>query len=118
MRILFGVLPTGSTLLLENGKAMFNAPESNEEYAQTEAPMGAAQQVLVSFSLPNTIRIVITNVLCLTELCVAMYLAKQNPEEFTPVFLKAFFSLLVPTLIVGIISKRFVPPKRQQLSGP
>ena len=43
-----------------------------------------------------------------------MYMAAQNPEEFTPVFFKVFFSLLVPTLILGIVSKRFIRPKEKQ----
>jgi hypothetical protein len=73
--------------------------------------MGAAQQVRTDLSLPNIIRIVSINLLVLAELCVAMYMANENPEEFTPVFFKVFFSLLVPTLILGIASKRLLRPK-------
>jgi hypothetical protein len=107
-------------------KAMSGAPlpSSDETHAQPqvpeahhpemeEAPMGAAQQVQMSLSLPHIIRIVIINLLVLTELCVAMYMAAQNPDEFTAVFFKVFFSLLVPTLILGIYSKRLIRPKEQ-----
>ena len=95
-------------------------PSPNEEHApdHAEAPMGAPQQVDMDFSLPHLIRIVTVNVLVLAELGIAMYLASQNPEEFQPVFLKVFFSLLVPTLILASIAKRLmkrhIPPKAEQ----
>ena len=90
-------------------------PVSSEDTPeQTEAPPGAGQQVHTELSLPNFIRLAIINILVLVELCFAMYMAKQEPEEFTPVFFKVFFSLLVPTLILGILSKRFIRPKAKQ----
>ena len=84
-------------------------PSSEDRPAQAEeAPLGAPQQVHMDFSPPHLIRIVIVNVLVLAELCIAMYMAGQNPEEFQPVFLKVFFSLLVPTLILASIAKRLM----------
>jgi hypothetical protein len=80
---------------------------------QEETPLGAAQQVQVTLTLPHIIRVVTVNVLVLVELCIAMHMASQNPEEFTPVFFKVFFSLLVPTLILGVVSKRFIRPKEK-----
>jgi len=76
-----------------------------------EAPLGAPQQVQTTFTLRHIIRVVTVNVLVLVELCVAMYMANENPEEFTPVFFKVFFALLVPTLILATVSKRFIYPK-------
>ena len=91
------------------------SPFSSEDTAeQAEAPLGAAQQVHTELSLPNIIRLASINLLVLAELCVAMYMANENPEEFTPVFFKVFFSLLLPTLILGILSKRFIRPKAKQ----
>jgi hypothetical protein len=86
-----------------------------EEHMQAaqEAPLGTAQQVQTTLSLPHIIRMGIINVLILTELCVAMYMASTNPEEFTSVFFKVLFSLLVPTLILGYYSKRFIPPPKE-----
>ena len=93
-------------------------PSPDEEHAltesPTEAPLGAAQQVQTTISLPHFIRLVVINLLVLAELFVAMYMATQNPEEFTPVFFKVFFSLLVPTLILSAISKRFMRSKEKQ----
>jgi len=95
---------------------MSGAPSPAEEqpHEQAEAPMGAAQHVHAELSLPHVIRLVIVNVLVLVELCVAMFMANEHPEEFTPVFFKVFFALLVPTLILAAVSKRFVRPKAQQ----
>jgi hypothetical protein len=92
------------------------SPDSPEEHApeQTEAPLGAPQHAHVTFTLPHIIRIVTVNLLMLVELCVAMYLANENPEEFTAVFFKVFFSLLVPTLILASVCKRLMRSKAKQ----
>jgi hypothetical protein len=76
--------------------------------------MGAAQHVQMEFSRVHIIRVVLVNVLVLVELCVAMYFANENPDDFTPVFFKVFFSLLVPTLILASISKRFIRSKAKK----
>jgi hypothetical protein len=52
--------------------------------------------------------IAILDVLLIVELCIGMYSASSNPESFTPAFVKSFFSMLIPTLIVArIMVKRF-----------
>ena len=91
------------------------SPSSSDEDASAQAqdPLGLGRQVHVTLTLPQFIRIAIVNILVLVELCVAMYMAEKNPDEFTPVFFKVFFSLLVPTLILAAVSKRFVRPKEQ-----
>ena len=93
---------------------MSASPHPGEDSpAQAETSQGAGQQVHTTLSLPQIIRVVIVNVFVLAELCVAMYMANKNPDEFTPVFFKVFFSLLVPTLILASISKRLVRPKEK-----
>ena len=82
-----------------------------EPVPEEDAPLGAPQRVQTTLSLPHVIRLVAINLLVLAELCIAMYMASQNPEEFNPVFFKVFFALFVPTLILGIVSKRFIRPK-------
>lgn len=42
----------------------------------------------------------------LVELCVAMSAAAANPDAFTPVFMKTFFSAFLPTLALGIFGYR------------
>ena len=82
-----------------------------EPVLEEDAPMGAPQLVQATISVPHLIRVGIINLLVLAELFFAMYMASQNPEEFTPVFFKVLFALLVPTLILGVVSKRFIRPK-------
>ena len=54
--------------------------------------------------------VIILNVLVLAELCVSMYLAAANPDDFTATFIKAFFSMLIPTLVIGVLAKRRLRP--------
>jgi hypothetical protein len=93
-------------------------PPDDDTPPQDDAPLGAPQQVQMDFSPRNIVRIVTVNVLVLAELVLALYMAAQNPEEFQPVFLKVFFSLLVPTLILASIAKRLmkrlIRPKAEQ----
>ena len=46
------------------------------------------------------------NLLVLAELCVAMYLATSSVEDFTATFIKAFFGMFIPTLLIGVLAKR------------
>jgi len=46
------------------------------------------------------------NLLILGELCAAMYFASMNPDNFTATFMKTFFGLSIPTLIVVFLLKR------------
>jgi len=51
--------------------------------------------------------VIAMNLAVLVELCVAMYLAASSPaEDFTATFMKAFFGMLIPTLVIGVIGKR------------
>jgi hypothetical protein len=50
------------------------------------------------------------NVLVLIELCVAMYLAASSGDDFTATFMKAFFGMLIPTLVAGALVKRRLRP--------
>ena len=90
------------------------SPSSGEEHAQEQTPPGAGRPVPTTLTLPHFIRVVLVNVLVLAELCIAMYMAAQQPDEFTPVFFKVFFSLLAPTLLLAAVSKRFVSSKGKQ----
>jgi hypothetical protein len=50
------------------------------------------------------IAVVIVDVVVLAELCVSMFMAYNNPENFTPVFFKSFLGMLIPTLILARIA--------------
>jgi hypothetical protein len=55
--------------------------------------------------------VIAMDVLVLVELCVAMYLAASSAEDFTAMFIKAFFGMLIPTLVIGALAKRRLRPQ-------
>ncbi|MFO7710125.1 MAG: hypothetical protein R6V84_18300 [Desulfobacterales bacterium] len=68
--------------------------------------MDPVEQVDVATSPRQWLLAVAINVLMLAELCIAMYLASANPDTFTTTFIKAFFGMLIPTLIAGRFLRR------------
>jgi hypothetical protein len=58
-------------------------------------------------NIKQKMAVAVIDILILVELCVSMYFAVKNPDNFTSVFFKYFFGMLIPTLIIGkIILKR------------
>ncbi len=45
----------------------------------------------------------ITDIAIIAELCVSLYLSNLDPENFSSVFVKYFFIMLIPTLILAKI---------------
>lgn len=54
------------------------------------------------------IMIILLDIALLVELCVAMHVATQTPDTFTPAFMKTFFSMLVPTLALAYVANRLL----------
>jgi len=50
--------------------------------------------------------VILMDVAVLAEVTVSVYTASKFPEDFTPMFMKVFFSLCLPTLAAGIIAIR------------
>ena len=42
----------------------------------------------------------------LAEVTLSIYTASKYPDDFTPVFMKVFFSMFLPTLALGIYAIR------------
>jgi len=57
------------------------------------------------------ITLIAVDVAILVELCVGMYAAAHDPENFTPAFCRSFFSLFIPTLLGGIVLIRTLRDK-------
>jgi hypothetical protein len=55
--------------------------------------------------------VIVMNVLVLVELCLSMYLAVSSTEDFTATFIKVFFGMLIPTLVIGALAKRRLRPQ-------
>ena len=50
--------------------------------------------------------VVCMDVAMLAEVTLSVYLASRQPDEFTPIFMKVFFSMLIPTIAAGIFAIR------------
>ncbi len=57
------------------------------------------------------ITLIAVDLAILAELCIGMYAASMDPENFTIAFCKSFFSLAVPTLLCGIVGIRLLRTK-------
>lgn len=79
--------------------------------------MNEAKATARELSTRQKITVVVLDVLIIAELCLAMYLASMNPEEFTPVFMKRFFAMLVPTMIAGYVAVRLFREKPIQVES-
>lgn len=49
------------------------------------------------------VAVAILDVAIIAEVCIGIYLGSRDPENLTPVFLKSFFTMAIPTLIVGMV---------------
>ena len=47
------------------------------------------------------VAVAVTDILVIGELCVSMYFASRDPENLTPVFVKSFLCMLIPTLLLA-----------------
>jgi hypothetical protein len=55
-------------------------------------------------NIRQKIAVGITDIAILVELCVSLYIASHDPENYSSVFFKYFFTMLVPTLVFAKIS--------------
>jgi hypothetical protein len=64
-------------------------------------------------NLRQKVAVIITDVLLIVEICISMYLStRQAPENLTPIFIKSFALMCVPTLIIAKITiKRLRSPE-------
>jgi hypothetical protein len=76
--------------------------------------MDPINEVDVAKNPRHWLLVIVMDVLVLTELCVAMYVAVSSPEDFTATFMKAFFGMLIPTLVIGALAKRRLRPALAQ----
>ena len=56
----------------------------------------------------NWLLVIVVDVLILVELAVAMYVASVHPDEFELMFMKSFFGMLIPTLVLSFLAKRML----------
>lgn len=57
-------------------------------------------------NIQQKIAVGVTDIAVLAELSVSLFLANKDLENFSSIFFKYFFSMLVPTLMIGVFSIR------------
>lgn len=72
--------------------------------------MDPVTEVDVARSPGQWLLVIVMNLAVLTELCVSMYMAAAYPDDFTATFIKCFFGMLIPTMVIGMIAKRRLRP--------
>ena len=73
--------------------------------------MDPINEVNLASSPRHWMLVIAMNVLVLVELCLSMYLASSSSEDFTATFIKSFFGMLIPTLVIGALAKRLLRPQ-------
>jgi hypothetical protein len=73
--------------------------------------MDSTHEACVATNPRHWMLVIVMNVLVLAELCLSMYLAASTTEDFTATFIKAFFGMLIPTLVIGALAKRRLRPQ-------
>jgi membrane protein CcdC involved in cytochrome C biogenesis len=63
----------------------------------------------------NWLLVVVVDVLILVEVAAAMYVASVHPDDFEPMFIKCFFGMLIPTLVVSFLAKRMLRRAPEQV---
>jgi len=66
-----------------------------------------------NLGLRRWIVVIIADVAILTQMCLAMYWASQQPDALTSVFLKSFLSMSLPTLVLTLIAMRVLRPAQE-----
>ena len=56
----------------------------------------------------NWLLVIVVDVLILVELAAAMYVASVHPDDFELMFIKSFFGMLIPTLLLSFLAKRML----------
>ncbi len=53
----------------------------------------------------------ITDILVLVELCISLYVSSHDPDNFSSVFFRYFFSMFFPTVALAWFSIRRLAPE-------
>ncbi len=66
-------------------------------------------------NLQQKIAVGITDIAILGELCLSLYMANRDLDNYSSIFFKYFFTMLIPTIIFAIVFiKRLAEPECQQ----
>lgn len=61
------------------------------------------------------IAVAVMDVALLVELCISMYFAQKNQENFTPVFFKYFLIMVIPTFVLAMIVVKILRSREPEI---
>ncbi len=65
-----------------------------------------------SLSIEERLLIIVMDAVVIAEIFVGMYFASLDQDNLTVVFCRTFFSLLLPTLVIGFLARRRLKSRR------
>ena len=68
-------------------------------------------------NIRQRIAVAVVDLVILVEMCIGVYTANGDHDNFTPVFFKVFFSMLLPTLIVAWVAVRKLRSEDPELAA-
>ena len=68
-------------------------------------------------NMNQKIAVAVADVAVLVEMCVSVFMANGAGEDFTPIFFKLFFSMLLPTVFVAWIVVRKLRSENPELTA-
>jgi hypothetical protein len=69
--------------------------------------MAQEEEPKLSMNFRQKVAVAILDLAVIIQLCVSMYVASHDPDNLTPVFLKSFLTMVIPTLLLGrLVIKR------------
>ncbi|GLI33250.1 hypothetical protein [Desulforhabdus amnigena] len=71
----------------------------------------------MNMNYSQKIAVALLDVALIIELCVSIYFANKDTEMFTILFMKYFFSMLIPTLIFARIAVKRLRLKETELNA-
>ncbi len=75
------------------------------------------KDVIPVLNVRQKIVVAVMDVFMIAEVFLAIYWAHQDPENFSPLFFKYFFAMLIPTLLLAwLVARKFRTPKPQEPS--
>jgi len=121
----------GVPIAAENGAVFETRTQLNDAGGHRARPSATAQHIIymgaiwgasgrnvAEMNSQQKIAVAIVDILIIIELCLTMYLANSNPENFTLLFFKYFPAMFFPTFALGVVAVRKFRQKGGCLQTP
>ena len=68
-------------------------------------------------NLQQKVVVVVMDFLLIAELAISIYFANHDPEFFTPIFMKYFLTMAIPTLVLARVFVKRLRPKESVIQS-